>query len=47
MTYLNNLQQEILDNLNYYLEYIDENNLTNNQEVIDFLDKLNEISVMY
>lgn len=47
MTYLNNLQQEILDNLNYYLEYIDENDLTNNQEVIDFLDKLNEISVMY
>jgi hypothetical protein len=47
MTYLNNLQQEILDNLNYYLEYIEENDLTNNQEVIDFLDKLNEISVMY
>jgi hypothetical protein len=47
MTYLNNLQQEILDNLNYYLEYIKENDLTNNQEVIDFLDKLNEISVMY
>lgn len=47
MTYLNNLQQEILDNLNYYLEYIEENHLTNNQEVIDFLDKLNEISVMY
>ena len=47
MTYLNNLQQEILDNLNYYLEYIEDNDLTNNQEVIDFLDKLNEISVMY
>lgn len=47
MTYLNNLQQEILDNLNYYLEYIEENNLTNKQEVLNFLDTLNRISVTY
>lgn len=47
MNYLNNLQKEILDNLTYYLEYIEENNLTNEQEVLDFLDNLNKISVMY
>lgn len=47
MTYLNNLQQEILDNLSYYLEYIEENNLTNKQEVLNFLDTLNRISVTY
>lgn len=47
MEYVNQLQQEILSNLYYYLEYIEENNLTNEQIVLDFQDKLNEISVMY
>ena len=47
MEYVNQLQQEILSNLNYYLEYIEENNLTNRQEVLNFLDSLNRISVTY
>ena len=47
MEYVNQLQQEILSNLYYYLEYIEENNLTNEQIVLNFQDKLNEISVMY
>lgn len=47
MEYVNQLQQEILSNLYYYLEYIEENNLTNEQIVLDFQDKLNEISVIY
>ena len=47
MEYVNQLQQEILSNLSYYLEYIEENNLTNRQEVLNFLDNLNKISVTY
>ena len=47
MEYVNQLQQEILSNLSYYLEYIEENNLTNRQEVLNFLDTLNRISVTY
>lgn len=47
MEYVNQLQQEILSNLYYYLEYIEENNLTNRQEVLNFLDTLNRISVTY
>ena len=47
MEYVNQLQQVILSNLNYYLEYIEENNLTNRQEVLNFLDNLNRISVTY
>ena len=47
MEYVNQLQQEILSNLYYYLEYIEENNLTNRLEVLNFLDTLNRISVTY
>lgn len=47
MEYVNQLQQEILSNLYYYLDYIEENNLTNRQEVLNFLDTLNRISVTY
>lgn len=29
MNYLNNLQQEVLSNLQFLIEYVEENNLTN------------------
>lgn len=41
------IQQKTLYNLEQIIEYAEENNLTNTQEFIDFLDKLNEISVSY
>lgn len=47
MNYLNNLQQEVLNNLQFLIEYVEENNLANEQIFLSFLDKLNEISVMY
>lgn len=47
MNYLNNLQQEVLSNLQFLIEYVEENNLTNEQIFLSFLDKLNKISVMY
>ena len=36
-----------LSNLQQTIDYAEENNLTNSQEFLDFLDKLNEISVSY
>ena len=41
------IQQKALYNLKQIIEYAEENNLTNTQEFIDFLDELNEISVSY
>ena len=41
------IQQTALYNLNQIIEYAEENNLTNTQEFLDFLDELNKISVSY
>ena len=41
------IQQKALHNLKQIIEYAEENNLTNSQEFLDFLDELNEISVSY
>lgn len=37
----------LLQNIEEVLNYIEEHNLTNSQEFLDFLDQLNEISVRY
>ena len=41
------IQQAALYNLKHIIEYAEENNLTNTQEFLDFLDELNKISVSY
>lgn len=41
------IQQKALYNLEQIVEYAEENNLTNTQEFIDFLDELNKISVSH
>lgn len=41
------IQQKTLYNLEQIIEYAEENNLTNTQEFIDFLDELNKISVSH
>ena len=41
------LQTLVLHNLQQVIDYAEENNLTNTQEFLDFLDKINEISVSY
>ena len=41
------IQQKALHNLKQIIEYAEENNLTNSQEFINFLDELNKISVNY
>ena len=41
------LQNLVLYNLQQVINYAEENNLTNTQEFLDFLDKINEISVSY
>jgi hypothetical protein len=41
------IQQKTLYNLKQIIEYAEENNLTNTQEFIDFLDELNKISVSH
>ena len=38
---------EALYNLQQTIKYAEENNLTNTQEFLDFLDIVNEISVSY
>lgn len=40
-------QKQLIINLQDIINYAEENNLTNTQEFLDFLDKLNEISVSY
>lgn len=44
---LTQIQDKTLDDLNNIIEFAEEHDLVNNQEFINFLDKLNEISVRY
>ena len=39
--------QSILDQVQEVITYAEQNQLTNTQEFINFLDKLNELSVKY
>ena len=41
------IQQKALHNLKQIIEYAEENNLTNSQEFLDFLDEINRLSVKY
>jgi hypothetical protein len=41
------IQQKALHNLKQIIEYAEENNLTNSQEFLDFLDEINKLSVKY
>lgn len=41
------IQQKALRNLEQIIEYAEENNLTNSQEFLDFLDEINKLSVKY
>lgn len=41
------LQNLVLYNLQQVIDYAEENNLTNSQEFLNFLDKINELSVRY
>ena len=41
------LQTLVLSNLQQLIDYAEENNLTNSQEFLNFLDKINEYSVRY
>ena len=41
------IQQKTLYNLKQIIEYAEENNLTNTQEFLNFLDEINKISVSY
>ena len=41
------MQTQALFNLMGIIKYAEENNLTNEQEFINFLDKMNELSVSH
>lgn len=41
------LQNLVLHNLQQIIDYAEENNLTNSQEFLNFLDTINELSVRY
>ena len=41
------LQNLVLYNLQQVIDYADREHLTNTQEFLDFLDKINELSVRY
>jgi len=41
------LQNLVLYNLQQVIDYAEQEQLTNSQEFLDFLDKINEISVSY
>ncbi len=41
------LQNLVLYNLQQVIDYADREQLTNTQEFLDFLDKINELSVRY
>lgn len=45
--FLTQKQETILCNLKQIIEFAEENNLTNEQEFINFLDKVNELSVTH
>ena len=47
MEKLNTMMAEVLRNLQLSINYAEENDLTNTQEFLDFLDILNEVSVRY
>ena len=47
MEKLSTMMVEALCNLKQTIDYAEENNLTNTQEFLDFLDSINEISVKY
>ena len=47
MEKLSSMMAEALRNLSLSINYAEENNLTNTQEFLDFLDSINEISVKY
>lgn len=41
------LQTSVLNNLQQVIDYAEENDLTNTQEFINFLDRVNELSVSH
>lgn len=47
MKQLNIMMEEVLRNLSLTINYAEENNLTNTQDFLDFLDIVNELSVSY
>ena len=47
METLQHLQDLALINLQQVINYAEENNLINEQEFLEFLDKVNELSVRY
>lgn len=47
MENLNIMMEETLRNLSLSINYAEENNLTNTQEFLDFLDIVNELSVSH
>lgn len=47
MTQLQELTQQAIGNLQQAINYAENNELTNSQEFINFLDKINELSVKY
>jgi hypothetical protein len=47
MEKLNTMMEVVLSNLQQSINYAEENNLTNTQEFINFLDTVNELSVSH
>ena len=47
MEKLSSMMAEALRNLQLTINYAEENNLTNTQEFLDFLDIVNELSVSH
>lgn len=47
MENLNTMMEEVLHNLQLSIKYAEDNNLTNTQEFINFLDIVNELSVSH
>ena len=47
MEKLNTMMEVVLFNLQQSINYAEENNLTNTQEFINFLDTVNELSVSH
>jgi hypothetical protein len=47
MEKLNTMMEAVLFNLQQSINYAEENNLTNTQEFINFLDTVNELSVSH
>ena len=47
MEKLSSMMEEALHNLQLAINYAEENNLTNTQEFLDFLDIVNELSVSH